>query len=136
MLSRGAASGGVWKTVDDGAHWEAMFDAQDVQSIGALAVAASDPSKDTALNILIREASAALEEWCGRTFGRNTYTEYYSGDNDAVLALRQRPVSTTGLRIWFDDTGYAGQGPNASSSSRPPVSTGSRTTGRCTRRPL
>src|SRR4029453_12801729 len=40
----GAASGGVWKTVDDGAHWEAMFDAQDVQSIGALAVAASDPS--------------------------------------------------------------------------------------------
>src|SRR5215510_5024819 len=40
----GAASGGVWKTIDDGAHWEAMFDAQDVQSIGALAVAASDPS--------------------------------------------------------------------------------------------
>src|SRR6266542_6670418 len=40
----GAASGGVWKTVDDGAHWEAVFDAQDVQSIGALAVAASDPS--------------------------------------------------------------------------------------------
>ena len=40
----GAASGGVWKTADDGAHWEAMFDDQDVQSIGALAVAASDPS--------------------------------------------------------------------------------------------
>src|SRR4030095_15702314 len=40
----GAASGGVWKTVDDGAHWEAMFDDQDVQSIGALAGAASDPS--------------------------------------------------------------------------------------------
>src|SRR5712671_4782150 len=40
----GAASGGVWKTADDGAHWEATFDDQDVQSIGALAVAASDPS--------------------------------------------------------------------------------------------
>jgi photosystem II stability/assembly factor-like uncharacterized protein len=40
----GAASGGVWKTVDDGAHWEPIFDAQDVQSIGALAVAPGDPS--------------------------------------------------------------------------------------------
>jgi hypothetical protein len=40
----GAASGGVWKTVDDGAHWAAMFDDQDVQSIGALAVAPTDPS--------------------------------------------------------------------------------------------
>jgi photosystem II stability/assembly factor-like uncharacterized protein len=40
----GAASGGVWKTLDDGAHWASMFDGQDVQSIGALAVAPSDPS--------------------------------------------------------------------------------------------
>jgi len=38
----GAASGGVWKTVDNGAHWEPMFDAQDVQSIGALAVTPGD----------------------------------------------------------------------------------------------
>jgi len=40
----GAASGGVWKTADDGAHWEPLFDHQDVQSIGALAVAPGDPS--------------------------------------------------------------------------------------------
>ena len=40
----GAASGGVWKTVDDGAHWDAMFDAQDVQSVGALAIAPTDPT--------------------------------------------------------------------------------------------
>src|SRR3989454_9900062 len=40
----GAASGGVWKTTDAGAHWESMFDDQDVQSIGALAVAPSDPT--------------------------------------------------------------------------------------------
>src|SRR5213593_723720 len=40
----GAASGGVWKTTDDGAHWEPVFDEQDVQSIGALAVAPTDPT--------------------------------------------------------------------------------------------
>jgi photosystem II stability/assembly factor-like uncharacterized protein len=39
----GAASGGVWKTTDDGAHWTSMFDDQDAQSIGALAVTPSDP---------------------------------------------------------------------------------------------
>jgi photosystem II stability/assembly factor-like uncharacterized protein len=40
----GAASGGVWKTVDGGTRWQPIFDAQPVQSIGALAVAPSDPS--------------------------------------------------------------------------------------------
>jgi photosystem II stability/assembly factor-like uncharacterized protein len=40
----GAASGGVWKTVDTGAHWDPLFDDQDVQSIGALAVTPGDPS--------------------------------------------------------------------------------------------
>jgi photosystem II stability/assembly factor-like uncharacterized protein len=40
----GAASGGIWKTTDGGIHWEPIFDDQDVSSIGALAVAASNPS--------------------------------------------------------------------------------------------
>jgi photosystem II stability/assembly factor-like uncharacterized protein len=38
----GAASGGIYKTTDGGTHWTAIFDAQPVQSIGALAVARSD----------------------------------------------------------------------------------------------
>ena len=38
----GAASGGIWKTIDGGVHWQPIFDDQPVQSIGALAVAPSD----------------------------------------------------------------------------------------------
>ena len=38
----GAASGGLWKTVDGGIHWMPIFDDQPVSSIGALAVAPSD----------------------------------------------------------------------------------------------
>jgi photosystem II stability/assembly factor-like uncharacterized protein len=38
----GAASGGMFKTTDAGAHWDAVFDGQDVSSIGAIAVAPSD----------------------------------------------------------------------------------------------
>jgi photosystem II stability/assembly factor-like uncharacterized protein len=40
----GAASGGVWKTTDGGVHWDPIFDAQPVSSIGALAIAPSDPN--------------------------------------------------------------------------------------------
>ncbi|MBM3808885.1 MAG: sialidase [Acidimicrobiia bacterium] len=40
----GAASGGIWKTTDGGVNWAPIFDAQPVQSIGALAVAPSDPN--------------------------------------------------------------------------------------------
>jgi len=39
----GAASGGIWKTTDGGTHWDPIFDDQPVSSIGALAIAPSDP---------------------------------------------------------------------------------------------
>ena len=40
----GAASGGVWKTVDGGLSWKPVFDDQPVAAIGALAVAPSEPT--------------------------------------------------------------------------------------------
>lgn len=38
----GAASGGIFKTTDAGATWAAIFDDQDVSSVGSLAIAPSD----------------------------------------------------------------------------------------------
>ena len=40
----GASSGGVWKSSDAGTTWTPVFDDQPAQSIGALAVAPSDPN--------------------------------------------------------------------------------------------
>src|ERR1041385_5601940 len=39
----GSASGGIFKTIDGGIHWESIFDGQPVSSIGSLAIAPSDP---------------------------------------------------------------------------------------------
>ncbi len=40
----GAASGGVWKTTDGALSWQPIFDDQPAQSIGAMAIAPSDPN--------------------------------------------------------------------------------------------
>jgi len=40
----GAATGGVWKTTNQGVTWEPLFDKENVSTIGAISVAPSDPS--------------------------------------------------------------------------------------------
>ena len=40
----GAASGGIWKSEDGGHAWQPIFDQQPASSVGALAVAPSDPN--------------------------------------------------------------------------------------------
>ncbi len=44
VVYAGAASGGVWKTIDDGINWESIFDDAPTLSIGDLAVSHSSPS--------------------------------------------------------------------------------------------
>src|SRR5690242_20941903 len=39
----GSVSGGIWQTTDAGVVWKPIFDGQPIASIGALAVAPSDP---------------------------------------------------------------------------------------------
>src|SRR6266513_6349268 len=40
----GAVNGGVWKTIDGGRVWFPVFDGESTASIGAIAVAPSDPN--------------------------------------------------------------------------------------------
>src|SRR5574340_138219 len=40
----GTASGGVWKTTNNGTTWEPVFDKEGVSTIGEIAIAPSDPA--------------------------------------------------------------------------------------------
>src|SRR5258706_5073971 len=40
----GSVGGGLWKTTDAGTAWSPIFDQQDIASIGAMAIAPSDPN--------------------------------------------------------------------------------------------
>ena len=74
-----------------------------------LEIPADDTSRDDVLQLLLDEVSNLIEEFCGRTFGAAEYTEFYSGDNTAVLVLAQRPVTAI-LSLWVDENGYWGDG--------------------------
>ena len=44
IVYAGTASGGVWKTTNNGTTWEPVFDKEGVSTIGDIAIAPSDPS--------------------------------------------------------------------------------------------
>src|ERR1700686_826421 len=44
IVFAGVASGGVWKTTNNGTTWEPVFDKESVSTIGDIAIAPSDPS--------------------------------------------------------------------------------------------
>jgi len=44
VIYAGAASGGIWKSLDGGIHWDPIFDDQEAQSVSSLAMAPSDPN--------------------------------------------------------------------------------------------
>ena len=44
LLYIGFATGGLWKSTDGGNHWKSQFDNMANESIGAIAISASDPN--------------------------------------------------------------------------------------------
>lgn len=68
----GGVVGGVWKTTDAGASWQPMFDKQPIASIGAIAVAPSDPNV-----IYVGTGESALRE--DISFGDGVYKSTDAG---------------------------------------------------------
>jgi len=78
----GAASGGVWKSVNDGNTYKPMFDKQPVQSIGAIAI---DPSNHKTVWVGTGEA------WTrnSTSIGDGVYKSTDNGDNWTNMGLKE-----------------------------------------------
>ncbi len=77
----GAASGGVWKSMDGAAHWSPLFDKESVASIGSIAIAPSDA------NVIY----VGTGEGCLRgniSYGNGVYRSNDGGKSWASLGLR------------------------------------------------
>src|SRR5215467_7465474 len=78
----GAVDGGVWKTTNAGLTWVPMFDGQPVASIGALAVAPSNP-------LVIYAGTGESDIRSDLASGDGVYKSVDSGKTWANVGLRE-----------------------------------------------
>ncbi len=89
----GAVDGGVWKTTDAGNTWKPIFDAEPIASIGAIAVAPSDPN---VIYVGTGEADMRSDITYGggmykSTDGGKTWTHIGLGDSRHIGAVLVNP---------------------------------------------
>jgi photosystem II stability/assembly factor-like uncharacterized protein len=91
----GAASGGVWKSLDGGQTWDPLFDMQESLAIGALGIAASSP----------KTIYAGTGEWTPH-FGPSYPGAgvYVSTDGGATWSLRKGCLSRAIGKLVVDPT--------------------------------
>jgi photosystem II stability/assembly factor-like uncharacterized protein len=88
-LYYGAASGGIWKSVDGGVHFKPVFDAMDAASIGALAIAPSEPNT----------------VWAGT--GESYIIRGYTGFGDGIY--KSTDAGANWQHMGLDETGHIAQ---------------------------
>jgi photosystem II stability/assembly factor-like uncharacterized protein len=76
----GSVNGGVWKTIDGGRVWHPVFDSQPVASIGAIAVAPSEPN-----TVYVGSGESTLRDSAG--FGNGVYKSIDAGKTWRHLGL-------------------------------------------------
>ena len=84
----GAASGGVWKTLDGGLNWKPIFDSQEVHSIGAISVAPSDP-----MTIYVGTGESSIRS--NVSIGNGVYKSEDGGDTWKNLGLEKGKIKPT-----------------------------------------
>src|SRR5262249_21453874 len=97
----GTAQGGVWRSTDGGASWTPIFDAGQSLSIGAIALAPSDPTK---LYVGTGEGNNSADSF----FGVGVY-RIDSVDTSPVLVGPINPQITTGTTIQVTTNCFTGR---------------------------
>ncbi|HXD30243.1 MAG TPA: hypothetical protein VN643_03955 [Pyrinomonadaceae bacterium] len=78
----GAVGGGVWKTTDAGHTWKPIFDAQPISSIGALAIAESNPN-------IIYVGTGEADMRSDISYGAGMYKSTDAGENWTYIGLKE-----------------------------------------------
>ena len=98
----GFATGGLWKSTDGGNHWKAMFDEQANNSIGAIAIAPSDPNvvyvgTGEANN---RQSSSIGDGVWGTTDGGQHWTHLGLEDTQSIARIVVDPDESEHRLTW------------------------------------
>ncbi len=73
---------------------------------------------DALLTWFLQDADRVIKLRCKRDLETTTYPQdYYDGNNQEFLPLRQRPVQPNGLTVWLDPGGFYGDAPGAFGST-------------------
>ena len=78
----GTASGGLWKTTNNGTTWTPVFDDQPVSSIGAVTLAPSDPE-------IVWVGTGEPNNWQSSTFGNGVYKSVDGGASWPHVGLEE-----------------------------------------------
>jgi photosystem II stability/assembly factor-like uncharacterized protein len=78
----GFDNGGVWRSTDYGSNWQPLFDGQDTGSIGAIAVAPSDPN-------IIYVGTGEADPRSDLTFGDGVYKSTDAGKTWTNVGLHE-----------------------------------------------
>src|SRR2546430_9634072 len=76
----GGVAGGGWKTTDGGQNWTPLFDKENISSIGAIAVAASDHNV-----VYVGTGEAAIRR--NNTYGTGVYKSIHASESLEKLRL-------------------------------------------------
>ena len=120
LLYIGFATGGLWKSTDGGNHWHSQFDNMANESIGAIAISASDPNvvyvgKGEANN---RQSASIGDGVWGTTDGGKTWNHL---GLENVQSINRIAIDPTNPKIVYASSferrrngwGYNGGGPNS-----------------------
>src|SRR3954454_4821070 len=94
LVYAGFATGGLWKSIDGGNHWKSMFDNMANESVGAIAIAPSNPDivyvgKGEANN---RQSSSIGDGVWGTTDGGETWSHLGLEDTQSIARIVVHPT--------------------------------------------
>ncbi|MEO8368326.1 MAG: hypothetical protein ABI806_03935, partial [Candidatus Solibacter sp.] len=94
LLYAGFATGGLWKSTDGGNHWKSQFDNMENESVGAIAIAPSNPDivyvgKGEANN---RQSSSIGDGVWGTTDGGKTWNHLGLEDTQSIARIVVHPT--------------------------------------------